>query len=103
MGLVLARGPKSKIPIGEVQNRPPDFPDPQTQGSIVLEPQSDDPQGPFVEEGACVRRVPWPSTGIIDIDLDASCSMTARGEAEYSFTKCGQLHAAQSVLDCFSS
>ena len=102
-GLVLARGPKGKIPIREAQSRPPDFPDPQTQGSIVLELESDDPRGPIVEEGACVRGVPWPSPGIIDTDLDASFSIIARGEAEYSFTKCGQLHAAPSVLERFSS
>ena len=103
MGLVLVRGPKGKIPIGEAQTRPPDFPDPQTQGSIVLELESDDLRGPIVEEGACVRRMPWPSPGIIDIDLNASFSIITRGEAKYSFTKCGQLHGAPSVLERFSS
>ena len=68
-----------------------------------MEPESDDLRGPIVEEGACVRRVPWPNPGIIDIDLDASFSIITRGEAKYSFTKCGQLHGAPSVLERFSS
>jgi len=35
MGLMLARAPEGLMPIGEAHGRPPDFPDPQTQGSTV--------------------------------------------------------------------
>ena len=54
----------------EVHDRPPDFPDPQTQGSAAWEPESANPKvyvrvhqarKPVLDEGARVRPGPWSS------------------------------------------
>jgi len=38
-----ARTREGSMPIGEAHGRPPDSPDPQTQGSTVREPEPDNP------------------------------------------------------------
>src|SRR5712691_10623946 len=76
---------RGMMPIGEAHGCPPDFPDPQTQGSTVWEPESDDPKArgcatrarrPILDEGARVRPDPWPNLGIVTIYPD-----TCRGSA----------------------
>jgi hypothetical protein len=64
------RAQEGKTPVGEVHGRPPDFANPQTQGSIIWEPGSIDPKAhvrahqarrPVLDEGARMR----PSCGPI--------------------------------------
>src|SRR5260221_473973 len=58
MGLALVRAPEDKTPIGEAHSRPPDLPDPQTQGSTVREPESDHPKA-----CACAHQTWRPVSG----------------------------------------
>jgi len=73
------------MPIGEAHGYPPDFPDPQTQGSTIWEPESDDPKArgcatrarrPVLHEGGRVRPDPRPNLGVVTIYPD-----TCRGSA----------------------
>jgi len=90
MGPTSAHAPEGKTPIGEVRGHLPDFPNPQTQGSVVLAPRSVEPTAnvratqarrPVPDEGGRVRLDPWPNPGVVIISLD-SClgsAITARG------------------------
>jgi hypothetical protein len=71
-----ARAPKGKTPVGKAPMRPPDLPDPQTQGSAVQEPESINPKvpvraaqarKPIFDKDARTHRDSSPSLGIADI------------------------------------
>jgi len=81
MGQTSTRALEGKTPIGEAHGRPPNLPDPQTQGSIVWEPEFDDPKPclypsgaeAVLDKGACVRPDLWPSLSVVIVDPD-TCS-----------------------------
>jgi hypothetical protein len=71
---------EGKTSIREVHSWPPDLPDPQMHGSTTWEPKSVDPkvpvhmhqvQKPIPDEGAHACPDPWPSLGIITVNLAA--------------------------------
>jgi hypothetical protein len=109
MGLTLAHAPEGKTPIGEAHGRPPDLPDPLTQGSTVWEPESDHPKArvhvhqarrPVLDEGAHTRPDPWPSPSVVNIDPDTCIRSASQLEGEQNFHKpCvgSELHAAPST------
>jgi len=109
MGPTPAHALEGKPLIGEAHSRPPDLPDPQTQGSIVWEPESINSKTrvhttqvrrPILDEGARVHPDPWPSLGVVTINLDV-CSWSAsqlEGEQNIHIPCVGsELHAAPSA------
>jgi len=101
-------------PIGEAHGRPPDLPDPQTQGSTAWEPSFVVPKArvrvhkvrrPVPDKGARTHPDPWPSPGIIIADPDTCIGSASQLEGEQNFhVPCvgSELHAAPSAPQHFS-
>jgi len=114
-GLTSAWTHEGKTPIGEAHSHSPDIPDLQTQGSIILEPAFAVPKAhvyvhkarrPILNKGACTHPDPWPSPGIIIINLD-TCIRSAlqlKGEQNINLPCVGsKLHAALPAPQNFQS
>jgi len=83
--------PEGMMPTGEAHGRPPDLPNPQTQGSIAWEPASIIPKGhvcmhkawrPILDKGACTRPNLWPSLDSVIVDPDIYFGSASRLEGE---------------------
>ena len=115
MVLTSARALEGKTPIGEAHGCPPDLPDPQTQGSTAWEPafvvlkacvHMHKVRRPVPDKGARTRPDPWPSLGIIIVDLDTCIGSASQLEGEQNFhLPCvgSKLHAAPSPPQNFPS
>src|SRR5579863_2215531 len=82
---------EGETPIGGAHGRPPDFPDPQMQGSAVWKQESTDPKAlvrahqvgrPVVAEDARIRPHPWISVGIVTIDPDTCIGSASQLEGK---------------------
>ena len=114
-GLTLARTHEGETPIREAHGRPPDFVNPQMQGSTAWEPASTVPKaqvhmhqvrGPVPDEGAHTRPDPWPSAGVIIVDPDTCIGSASQLEGEqniHSPSVGGELHAAPPAPQNFPS
>jgi len=114
-GLTSAHALEGNMPIREAYGRPPNFANPQTQGSTTWEPASIVPKArvrmdkvwrPVPNEGARMRPDPWPSPGIIIIDPDTCFGSASQLEGEQNFhLPCvgSELHAAPSPPQIFPS
>ena len=113
-GPTSARTHEGMTPIGEAHGRPPDIPDPQTQGSITWEPAFVVPKArvrvhkvrrPVPNEDARTRPDPWPSLGIVIVDPDIYFGSASQLEGEQNIhLRCvgSKLHAAPSTPQHFS-
>ena len=114
MGLMSARTYEGQMPIGEAHSRPPDLPDPQTQGSTAWEPafiilkahvHVHKVQGPVPDKGAHMRPNPWPNLGVVIIDPDTCIGSASQleGEQNINLPSVGsELHAAPPTPQIFS-
>jgi len=112
--LTLAHTLEGNMPIGEAHGRPPDFANPQTQGSTAWEPAFVVPKArvcahqarnPVFDEGACMRPDPWPNLGIVTINPDTCIGSASQleGEQNINLPSVGsELHAAPSTPQHFS-
>ena len=66
MGMMLARAPEGKMPIGEALGRPPDL-----RRLLPFGCQTPTIRMPVVDEGAHAFPEPWPNMGIFASNLDA--------------------------------
>ena len=114
-GLTSAHTLEGNMPIGEAHGRPPNFANPQTQGSTAWEPASVVPkarvrvhkvQRPVLDEGAHTRPDPWPNLGAVIVDPDIYFGSASQLEGEQNFhLPCvgSELHAAPSPPQNFPS
>jgi len=105
-GLTSARTHEGETPIGEAYGHPPNFINPQTQGSTAWEPVSVilkaqvcvlKARRPVFDEGARMHPDPWPSLGIVIVDPDTCSGSASQLEGEqnlFSPSVGGKLHAA---------
>jgi len=101
------------MPIGEAHGRPPDSPDPQTQGSTVRETEPDNPKAhvrahqvwrPVLDNGARMHPDPWPNLGVVIIDPDiyfGSASQLQGGQNIHVPCVGRKLHATPSAPQFF--
>ena len=106
---------KGKSPVIEAHSQPPDFSDLQMQGSTTWELESIDPkahvhmyqvQRPVFDKGASTCPDPWPSLGIITINLAGCLGSASQLEGEQNFhILCmgSELHAAPTAPHLSSS
>ena len=92
-GLTLAHALESNMPIGEAHGHPPDFANPQRQGSVVWEPAFIVPKArvrvhkarrPVLDEGAYTHPDLWPNLGIVNVNLDTCSGSASQLEGEKS-------------------
>ena len=112
--LTSARTLEGNVPIGEAHGQPPDFANPQTQGSTAWEPAFVVPKArvrvhqarrPILDKGACTRPDPWPNLSIVIVDPDTyfGSALQLEGEQTINLQPVGcELHAAPSTPQHFS-